>query len=189
MTRKLDARAQRSQKALLRAGMELLNANPDATLSDIASHAGVGRTTLYRQYETRERLINAVAVYALGALNEVTDPIERQATSALDAVRLLFELAMPLTEELQFLMRLDQWGEADPSVAEVSKRHAEEMRELVELGKKEGSIDRTLPTPWVVNLIDGLFIVGWMQLQEGGYTPSQVATLAFTSFCSGVSSS
>ena len=189
MTRKLDARAQRSQKALLRAGMELLNANPDATLSDIANHAGVGRTTLYRQYETREKLINAIAVYSLGALNEVTDPIERQATSALDAVRLLFELAMPLTEELQFLMRLDQWGESDPTVAAISERHAEEMRELVELGKKEGSIDGNLPTSWVVNLIDGLFIVAWLQLQEGAYTPKRVASLAFTSFCSGVSSS
>ena len=165
--------------------MELLNANPDATLSDIASHAGVGRTTLYRQYETREKLINAIAVYCLGALNDVTDPIERQATSALDAVRLLFELAIPLTEELQFLMRLDQWGESDPKVAAISKRHAKEMRELVELGKKEGSIDRSLPTSWVVNLIDGLFIVCWMQLQEEAYTPDQVAILAFTSFAAG----
>lgn len=184
---KLDARAERSQKALLRAGLELLNANPEATLSDIANHAGVGRTTLYRQYETREKLVSAIAVYCLEACDEAAEPIDDQAGSALDAVRLLFSLTMPLTAELQFLMNLENWAESDPEIAAISERHAREMRELVELGKKEGSIDKSLPTSWVANLIDGLFIAGWMQQQEGAYTPEQVASFAFASFSNGVS--
>ena len=189
MNSKLDARAERSQRALLRAGLELLNANPDATLSDIANHADVGRTTLYRQYETREKLISAIAVHCLETLDEATGPIEHQATSALDAVRLLFTLAMPLTQELQFLMHLDKLAETDPAIAAISERHSQETRELVELGKREGSIDKSLPTSWVANLIDGLFIVGWMQQEEGAYAPEQVASLAFASFSNGVSPS
>ena len=187
MTPKLDARAERSQKALLRAGLELLNANPDAALSDIANHAGVGRTTLYRQYETREKLVHAIAVHCLETFEEVNAPIERQATSAIDAVRLLFELEMPLTQELQFLMHLDQLAANDPTIAAISKEQTQQMYDLVELGKKEGSIDQSLPTSWVAHLIDGLFIAGWVQLQDGAHTPRQVAALAFRSFCNGVS--
>jgi len=188
MTPKLDARAERSQKALLRAGLELLNANKDATLSDIANHAGVGRTTLYRQYETREMLVHAIAVHCLETFDEVTHPIEHQATSALDAVRLLFELAMPLTQELQFLMHLDQLTERDPVIAAISKDQTERMHKLVEFGKKERSIDKSLPTSWVANLIDGLFIAGWTQQKEGTHTPEQVASFAFASFSIGVKS-
>ncbi len=186
MNQKLDARAERSRKALLRAGMELLNANPDATLSDIANHAGVGRATLYRQYETREKLVSEIAVHCLEALDEVTEPIEREATSAIDAVRLLFLLAMPLTQELQFLMNLDQLAASDPTIAAVGRKHSTETRELVDLGKQEGSIDKSLPTSWVAHLIDGLFVVGFMEQQEGAFTAEEIASFAFTSFKSGV---
>ncbi|MGI9232592.1 MAG: TetR/AcrR family transcriptional regulator [Woeseiaceae bacterium] len=188
MTPNLDARAERSQQALLQAGLELLNANPDASLSDIANHAGVGRTTLYRQYETREKLVSAIAVYCLETFDQVTDPIEQQATSIIDAVRLLFDLAMPLTQELQFLMSLDKSTGSDPVIVAIGEDYTKQMHELVEQGKKEGSIDKSLPTSWVANLIDGLFIVGWIQQQDGAYTSEKVAAFAFTSFCSGVSS-
>lgn len=187
MTTPIDARAKRSQQALLRAGLELLNTNKEASLSDIAAHAGVGRTTLYRQYETREKLITAVASYCLELIDEATAPIEHKAKSALDAIRLVFELVMPLTQEMQFLIHLDQFEEDDPAIKEINNRHSGEMDELVTLAKQEGSINKSLPTSWVVNLISGLFIVSWLQQQDGETTVEQAASLAFTTFCQGTS--
>lgn len=187
MTPPLDARAKRSQDALLRAGLELFNINPEASLSDIAAHAGVGRTTLYRQYETREKLLRAIAVHCLESIESATAPIETEATSVLGGIRLLFELAMPLTQELQFLINLDQMLENDPEVAAVIGKQRGELMKLVELGKKTGEIRGSLPTDWVVNLIDGLFYVGWLQQREGEYSTDQIAEFAYTSFSRGVS--
>lgn len=181
-----DARAQRSQSALLRAGLELLNHNPEASLSDIASHAGVGRATLYRQYETREKLLHAIALSCLETIDEVTAPIEKQAKSAMDAVRLLFELAMPLTQEFQFLMNLDQFIEDDAQIAELNEKQKREMIEVVAYGQKKGEINPELPVSWVVNLIEGLFYIGWRQ-QTLEQTPAEeVARLAFIAFSQGV---
>jgi AcrR family transcriptional regulator len=187
MAFRLDARAKRSQQAILKAGLELLNKNPEATISDIAAHAGVGRATLYRQYETRENLISAIAINCLETIDEVTAPIEKTAKTAMDAIRMLFELAMPLTQEFQFLINLDQFIEKDPKIAAINKKQKKEMISLVEYGKKKGEINKSLPTKWILNLIDGLFYIGWQQQKEEDSSPKEAAKLAFATFCNGAS--
>jgi AcrR family transcriptional regulator len=187
MSSQLDARAKRSQNALLKAGLELLNTNTEATLSDIATHAGVGRTTLYRQYETREKLITAIAIYCLESIDEATAPIEQNAKNAMDAIRLLFELAMPLTQEFQFLLNLDQLIENEPDIASIHEKQNREIVEIIEYGKKKGEIDKTIPTSWMVNLIEGMFYIGWRQQYELGFSAEETAKLAFNTFSKGVS--
>lgn len=187
MTSPLDARSKRSQQSLLKAGLELLNINAEASLSDIASHAGVGRTTLYRQYETREKLISAIAIYCLETIDEATAPIESQAKSAADAVRLLFELAMPLTQEFQFLLNLDQLAETDQEIAAINEKQKKEMIELLEYGKAQGEFNPALPNAWLINLIESLFYIGWLQQKNEGASPQEAASLAFISFTNGVS--
>jgi AcrR family transcriptional regulator len=186
MINPLDARAKRSQKALLRAGLELLNENPEASLSDIAAHAGVGRATLYRQYETREKLILAVALDCFDVIDEATAPIEWKARSAMDAMRMMFELVMPLTREFQFLMNLERVVENEPQIAAINKKQQDELIELVEYGKNKGEIDPALPTSWILNLIEGLFYAGWVQLQQEGSKPKAVAELAFRTLSQGI---
>ena len=110
----LDARAQRSRDALLKSGLALLNSNKEASLSEIATHANVGRATLYRQFETREQLVKEIAIYCLKSLDKACEPIDKKAKSAVDAIRLMFEYTLPLNQELQFLMQLDSLTEDDP---------------------------------------------------------------------------
>lgn len=186
MNNPLDARAKRSQQALLKAGLELLNENPEASLSDIAAHAGVGRATLYRQYETREKLVLAIALDCFDVIDEATAPIENQARSALDALRMTFERVMPLTREFQFLMNLERVIENEPAIAAINAKQRNELVELVKYGQTHHEIDKALPAEWVVNLVEAMFYAGWQQLQQAGQTPQQVARLAFTALCRGI---
>jgi AcrR family transcriptional regulator len=187
MINQLDMRAKRSQKALLQAGMVKLNENPEATLSDIAAHAGVGRATLYRQYETREKLILAISIDCFEVIDEATAHIESQARDALDALSMMFDSVMPLMREFQFLMNLDRITKDDPKIAEINRKQREEMVSLVEYAKKHGEIEKDYPTSWLVNFIEGLFYAGWAQIQQQGNKPEEVAKLAFKTLCQGVS--
>lgn len=186
---KLDARAERSRQALLRSGMERLNLNPDASLSDIASFAGVGRTTLYRQYKSREKLILAIAVYCLDLLDSATAHIEGEARSAMHAFELLFHKLMPFTAEFQFLMNADQWLVEDPGYQEIHGKHTTELLELVLLARQHGEIDTPLPDSWIVGLFEGLIYVGWEQQRAGLCDIQQAAQFAWLSFCTGVNRS
>lgn len=45
---------------IVQSATELLAADPDVSIGEIAQHAGVGRSTLYRHFDTRESLLEAV---------------------------------------------------------------------------------------------------------------------------------
>jgi len=182
----LDARAERSRKAILQAGLELLNKNREAALTEIAAHAGVGRATLYRQFESREQLIKSIAIDCHNRMEIVSAPIDSEAKSALDAIRLLFEYVIPLSEELQFLMQLDTLAENESELLAIQNQQKREMMELIEMAKTEGSIEKKMPNEWVANLIESLFYVAWITQKEQGYSCEKMAELTFSTLCKGI---
>ena len=178
----LDARIRRSREALIQAGRELLNQNFETTLSDIAREAGVGRTTLYRLFETKQDLVVAIALDCLETFDRATAHIESEADSALDSIRLLYRAIMPLSAEMQFLMSLSSFDLGDRRIARQYQRQQDEMREVIELAKQEGSIDEKLPTEWLLHSIDALYYPAWMLRGEAGFSDEDLAELAFRGF-------
>src|SRR5918999_6399357 len=59
------ADAERNIAAILDAGLACFSRNADASLTDIARGAGVGRVTLYRHFPSREALLDAVLAHAI----------------------------------------------------------------------------------------------------------------------------
>lgn len=186
MAKNLDARIQKSQAAIVKAGMELLCKNSEATLSDIAEHAGVGRTTLYRLYESKDQLIKAIAMHCLESFNNATAHLESDAKSALDAFYLMFKAILPLAGELEFLMKLGDIAENDPELLAIYEKQQDEIAELVEYAKAEGSISKKLPTRWIVNLMEGLFYSSWLTMSEGIMSNDELAELTFHTLCKGI---
>ncbi len=186
MTKHLDARIQKSQAMILAAGMVLLSKNSEATLSDIAREAGVGRTTLYRLYDTKEQLIKAIAIHCLEVFDAATEHVESEAKSALHAFHLMFRAIFPLSAEMEFLMKLGNLEEDDPELVAIYRKQKEEIAQLVESAKAEGSLSKDRPTPWIVNLVEGLFYMSWITLNENPMEHDALADLAFHTFCHGV---
>ncbi len=182
MVQNVDARIKKSSLALVLAGLKLINKNKEISLRDIATEAGVGRATLYRLFANKEELIQAIAIHCLNVYEEVTKPIETNATSALHAFELLFDLAMPLTEEFQFLVNLDYFANEIPEVKAIIEKQEAEMLELIKIAKEAGSLDKKLPDSWVSNFIEGLFYTGWIQQKEHHRPAAESAKFAFQCF-------
>ncbi len=186
MPEQIDARIQKSQAAIIKAGMQLLSKNSEASLSDIAREAGVGRTTLYRLYDTKEKLIKAIAIHCLDSFERATEQLESEAKSALHAFHLMFKAIFPLSAEMEFLMKLGDLEEGDPEVFAIYRRQANDIAELVKGAQAEGSMSKDIPIAWVVNLVEGLLYTAWLTNKEKPMKHDVLADLAFHTFCNGV---
>ena len=178
----VDARTVKSQHALIQAGLKLLNKNKEITLSDIAKEAGVGRATLYRLYENKEALVEAIALFCLQKFEDATQPIEQSAKTYLHAFEMMFELLMPFVDELQFLTDLEYFSEYSPEIERIIAKQDQELRRVIDEGKSHGEFDNSLPTSWLLDYIDALFYTGWCQQKQHGGTPKQASRLAFECF-------
>ncbi len=181
-----DARTQRSRRALLDAGIDLLIQNPMASLSQIASHAGVGRATLYRHFETREQLIQALAIESLELTHQAMQPSRHLGLTGKAALEAMFHAIMPLADRYHFLLGL--WGVAqnDPQVMAIYEQQLLELTTLVEQGKKQGELNGKLSTSWIVCTIDSLIYAAWWLMGNEGLSAEQAAGNAITSLFSGI---
>jgi len=170
-----DPRANRSRQALLAAGIETLLLNPNASLSEIAAHAKVGRTTLYRHFKTREQLIQELALESLALTDAAIEPIIKQELKGREAIESMLHALMPLADRFHFLLSLWNIAEDDPEVTNIYNRQLEYLSLLVEQGKQEGSITREMTTTWCVTMIDCL-IYGCASLVRSGECDVQTAS-------------
>jgi len=186
MTAQLDARAMRSRRALLDSGIELLLRNPAASLSQIASHAGVGRATLYRHFETRDQLIQTLAVESLEITDAVLAPSKQQGLTGRPALESMLKCIMPLADHYHFLLTLWNIAEQDQEVMQIYNRQLEELAIIIEQGKAEGSISQTLSTGWIVATIDSLLYTGWWMMGNEGMSAEEAADSAITTLFKGI---
>lgn len=68
------------RKAILDASTELLALKQTATLQEIADHAGIGIATLHRYFSTRELLLDALALNAIGLVEEALGELPQRST-------------------------------------------------------------------------------------------------------------
>ncbi|CAN5605229.1 TetR/AcrR family transcriptional regulator [soil metagenome] len=95
--RPLRADAQRNRDAILRAARAIFDTDGIfASIDGIASAAGVGNATLYRNFPTRNDLLAAVIEESIGDLLNESDDLEREITADNALREWLFRLAWRL---------------------------------------------------------------------------------------------
>lgn len=183
-----DARAARSRRTLMESSLALLLQKPSASMSDIAQHAGVGRATLYRHFETREALIGALVVESLEQTEAVVEPVVAQELSAKETLLGILAAVVPLADRYHFLLSLWNLGVEDPEIDRIYNDQLEKLYSLIEAGKAEGSIGKQLRTDWLVSVIDSLIYSSWWMLGQGIMTEPEVVKHLEVSLYQGIAS-
>jgi AcrR family transcriptional regulator len=151
------ADAERNVARILDAAVGLLAEQPDASMAQVASAAGVARQTVYAHYDSREALLRSVAERALrqtlGAI-EAAEPQRGPPSEALDRLVRAWWQTVESNARL-----LDALGPAFPDPAEVRRFHEpilERLTRLVRRGQRAGDFDRRLPDRWLTAAFLGL---------------------------------
>ncbi len=183
---KRDQRLVQSEAAIIKAGIKTLLDNPSAGMSEVALASGVGRTTLYRHYESREALIRAITLHCMDELDAALRPL--YASTGRRAIAATFEALLPVADRYRFLSSLWTEVEADPLIARRMDESSRDTRALIDYAKSEGEIDPDLPSEWLARFFSMTLYAAWSYLESGATTSEEAARLATRSFLRGCGS-
>ena len=182
---KEHAKFTQSRSAIEEAGIQVLLRNPDASMSEIALMAGVGRATLYRHYESREVLVQSLAKKCLEETDEILDPLKAQGLRGKQAIEASIDVLMPMANRFRFLMSLWAFTANDRVVNRIYKRQLEELKILVVQAQEDGDISSELSNVWVVSMFDAILNSAWQLIEVGEITSIEATNAVKRSFFMG----
>ncbi|HEX6248915.1 MAG TPA: helix-turn-helix domain-containing protein [Nocardioidaceae bacterium] len=103
----------RNRGAILDAAVDVLAADPSASLAEVARRAGLGRATLYRHFPSREALRDAIRQEALSRAEAALDGARLDEVPAREGVRRAAEVLVPLG--MRFRVLLAEGADVDPA--------------------------------------------------------------------------
>jgi AcrR family transcriptional regulator len=182
-TEQLSCVQARTRAAILTATASVLAANRTATLPEIASAAGVGRTTLHRYFADRETLIYEATLDSIRVFVRTAGEAATEQGPALEAVRRFITAAVSVGDRLAFLF-------GDPAVLRTipPAEHPNEelLISLIKRGQQEGVFDPDLNTTWIRHALYGLLLQGCEQASSGALPRHTVAPLIIRTFERGI---
>ena len=148
--------AQRNHTAIVEAALQLFSRRPEATMADVAAAAGVGRVTLYAHFPSRQALLEAVVDRAVAeTVSQPVDDLPHGAPAGA-AVTAFVRSSWRVLHRFGRLSALVQ-RELDPE--RLRQQHGpalDEVANLVERGRADGSVRADLPIGWLVTTIYSL---------------------------------
>ncbi|BCJ68791.1 TetR/AcrR family transcriptional regulator [Polymorphospora rubra] len=178
----------RTRQAIIDAAIGLLAQNRAAPLGEIATAAGVGRTTLHRYFADRAELLAAIDVEGDLRLEQaITRARLDEGTGAEALLRLCqeyFELG-----DLLSLMFGEQQATADASCfgpdeagpaaggSEPAGLSTPAFEAAVRRGHHDGSIDPGLPAYWLESILWAHLYTAWSFTTQGNLTRYEVLRL------------
>ncbi|WP_231986748.1 TetR/AcrR family transcriptional regulator [Mycobacterium sp. 852002-40037_SCH5390672] len=182
-TKHLSGVQARTRAAILAATASVLAANRTATMPEIATAAGVGRTTLHRYFADRETLIYEATLDSIRVLTEAVDEAATDDGPALEAMRRFVTAAVSIGERLVFLF-------GDPAVLRDippdQSPNEELVINLIARGQREGVFDPDLNPTWIRHALYGLILRGNEQAMAGALPRHTVAPLIARTFERGI---
>lgn len=164
----------RTRRAILDAAVRELSANAAVPLGEIATAAGVGRTTLHRYFPERADLLVAVTAHVDEQIASATTRARLDDGSARAALGRLcqeyFELGDVLT--LMFNSPVAPNGREWPD--ETPSDHS--VRDAIGRGHAEGDVDAALGRDWVLNVVWSLLFSTWDMVSTQGAPKHEALT-------------
>lgn len=170
-------------EAIVEAAIRSMNANPGASMSEIATRAGVGRATLHRHFRTRDDLLDTIGARCIEEMNAAVLAVDSEGHPAIERLRIMFEAVVPLGDRYNFL-RYDTGRYEDSEDA--YKAQLQWVASLVYDLKAEGNLDPQIPARWAIAQIDQLVWSAWKEVSDRHLTAGEASELAIRTLLHGL---
>ncbi|WP_409474539.1 TetR/AcrR family transcriptional regulator [Streptomyces sp. HC307] len=168
------ADALRSIDAIVQAAVDCLGRNPEASLSEIARAAGVGRVTLYAHFASRAEVVDAAMTLAIGKGNQALEAVDLAGDPRLALARLV-EASWHLVDQARALLVAAQKELPPGRIRELHSGPAARVETLIARGRAEGVFRTDLPIPWLVNVLHSVMHSAADEIRSGNLAPDRAA--------------
>jgi AcrR family transcriptional regulator len=168
------ADALRSIEAIVQAAAECLGRNPEASLSEIARAAGVGRVTLYAHFTSRAEVVDAAMSRAIDRGNEALDTVDLTGDPPLALARYI-EAGWHLVDQARALLVAAQRELPAGRIRELHSGPAARVEALIARGRAEGAFRTDLPVAWLVNVLHAVMHSAAEEIRAGRLTSERAA--------------
>ncbi|OBG85496.1 TetR family transcriptional regulator [Mycobacterium sp. NS-7484] len=175
---------ERTRRAILDAAMTALADNPSASLTDIATAADVGRSTVHRYYPERTDLLRALARHVHELSNAAIDRADPTHGPAYDALRRVVESQLDLGPIVLFVY-------SEPSILADRElaAHLDTGDEAIVEVLNRASVDRPeyppYPPGWARRVFWALLDAGYEAAKQDGTPRHQIVDAIMTSLTAG----
>jgi TetR/AcrR family transcriptional regulator, mexCD-oprJ operon repressor len=168
------ADAQRNIAAILDAALTTLGSDPEASVSEIARAAGVGRVTLYGHFPNRADLVDAALAKAIADGHAALDEVDLGGDPRQALARLIGSSWFLVNRSRALLLAAQ--GVLPPGrIRELHAGPAERVEKLVERGRQEGAFRTDLPTSWLVGVMHSVMHSAADEINAGRVTADHAA--------------
>jgi AcrR family transcriptional regulator len=149
-TRRADA--QHNVEKILGAAVACLSRNAEASVSEIAQAAGVGRVTLYGHFPSRDALVEAALTRVLSEGDKVLETLDLTG-DAREALGVLIRSSWLLIAQASAVLEAAQASLPPGRVQELHAKPAQRVDDLIRRGQAEGVFRADLPADWLTSVL------------------------------------
>jgi TetR/AcrR family transcriptional regulator, mexCD-oprJ operon repressor len=162
--RRADAR--RNIEAILGAARQCLSRDPDASVGDIATAAGVGRVTLYGHFGSRAELVDATVTEALNAFDTDLEAVDLTGDPSEALVRLVNATWQRTAESALLVVAAERALPPDRLLA-AHQRPMKRIAEFFEHGQAQQAFRSDLPASWLVSVFHSIVHAAANEISAG----------------------
>jgi AcrR family transcriptional regulator len=173
-----------AERRIIEQAAHVLAEGRGRTMQEIADISGIGRTTLYRHFRTREDLIRAIKLQAFEEARAAISASRPDEGDAEDALRRVIANLVSVGDRYRILV------EEGTSKEEDVREHTDlgaALYRLVERGQREGAFTTAMSSRWILTAMGGLIMAAIQQVQEGELARNYAAVTVADTLLRGIS--
>lgn len=173
------ADAERTITAILDAALECFGTSPDATVTEIAKAAGVGRVTVYGHFDSLPAIVDALLVRSLAEADATFAALDLESGTATEAISRLLHAPWILGRYRGLLTA----ATAHLGPEKVRRLHDQvfaRIEAVVVRGRETGEFRTDLPLPWLMASIYALAHAALSEADAGRVGQEEAADLLDT---------